>query len=150
MDRENVKISYHIADTKRERRPAQPSDVVSDYESFEEAYRNLEPPPDGDRAILANINDEWYRVSKDFDNSTVRYRLLNNILWGWHTLEETIAGVDINNIPAEKMIAMAAKVGYCNGSLAKKLRVTEEALHEYGFWEKFSEFFGCPMYEFKI
>lgn len=152
MDRENLKISYHIADTKGDRRHVRPSDVVSDYESFDEAYRNLEPPPAGHRAILANINGEWYVVSKDYDDDgvKVRYRPLDKEFWGWHTIEETLAGVDINNIPTEKMIAMAATVGFCDGNLAKWLGVKEETIWEYGFYEKFTEFFGYPMSDLEV
>ena len=150
MKTRNLKVSYHIADTMGARRNVTPDDVLSDYESFDEAFHDFKYNGDGDCAILANINGEWYRVSNRFADGVPRYKPLDKTLLGWHTLEETVAGVDISNVPFKNMLAMAAAISYCNGNLAKELGVEQETLNKYGFWEKFSEFFGYPMYEAKI
>lgn len=77
------------------------------------------------------------------------YRHLDRLLGDWHKLEDIIAGVDISNIPFKDMIAMAA-TAYCNGTLAKAIGVNQNALIGYGFYNKFTKYFGKPMYEFKI
>ena len=143
-----VDISYHTASTFGIRREVCPEDAKGNYSTYEEAKANYHDDVDGDSAILAKINGEWYRTSEY--NSDVRYRHMSRLLVNWHSLEEVIAGVQIKNVPFKDMLAMAALTSYCNGSLAKELGVNQEALRGYEFWEKFAEYFGKPMYEFKV
>lgn len=143
-------ITYHIASTFGERRHVEPGDAKGNYATYEQAKAEYCEDFDGDSAILAKINDRWFRVSEFYENE-VRYCPLDgNLLVGWHNLDEVLAGVRLNQIPFKDMLAMAALTSYCNGSLAKELGVNREALREYQFWERFAEYFGKPMYEFKV
>lgn len=146
--KQQVKISYYVADTKGQRRHVVPDDARGEYSSFEEAMKHYHYDGDGDTAILAYIQGEWYRAGKV--NGTVKYKHIDR-LWGdWHTLEEIIDGIDISKLPFHHMLAMAAATAYCNGTLATEIGVSQKALHEYGFYDKFTEYFGSPMYEFKV
>ena len=78
-ENKNLKISYHIADTMGDRRPVRSSDAYGNYKSFEEAQRDYKYDPDGDNAILANINGDWYRTAK-FTDGVVRYRSLARVV----------------------------------------------------------------------
>lgn len=148
-ENKNLKISYHIADTMGDRRPVRSSDAYGNYKSFEEAQRDYKYDQDGDNAILANINGDWYRTAK-FTDGVVRYRSLDRLVTDWHTLDETIRGVNIENIDFERLLAIAATIAYCDGSLAKELGISQVSLREYDFHEKFSQYFGYPMYEAAI
>ena len=132
-----------------DRRPVRSSDAYGNYKSFEEAQRDYKYDPDGDNAILANINGDWYRTAK-FTDGVVRYRSLDRLVTDWHTLDETIRGVNIENIDFERLLAIAATIAYCDGSLAKELGISQVSLREYDFHEKFSQYFGYPMYESAI
>lgn len=148
MPKQPVKISYHVANTQGCRRVVTPEDAHGEYDSFEEAMEHYCYDGDGDSAILANIQGEWYRVHEV--NGTVVYKHISRLLCGWHTLEEVMAGVNIGEIPFQDMIAMAAATAYCNGTLAQEMGVSQDALYKYNFYDKFTKHFGRPMYDFKV
>lgn len=132
----------------RYRGEAGPEDINGSYLSYDQARENLRWDDDSDNAILTLINDRYYRVSAL--EGELKYRPLDNFKMGWHTYEEILRGTQVKDISVNNMMALAASIAYCDGSLAKALEVPQEELYAYDFWDRFAEYFGKPMYEYHV
>lgn len=121
------------------------------YATYEEAARFLDPWVRYQKEdILRKIGDRWYSVAKNQDGQLIYWDIHSSLYVSWHTQEEIERGVDLNNIPFENLVAMAAATAYRNGTLADGLTVRQEDLYDYGFYDKFTEYFGKEIIEFGV
>lgn len=117
------------------------------YHTYEAAAQNLDPMMRClNEAIITRLNGRWYSVAKK-DGRLIYWDLHSDLFTSWRTREEIKRGVDLNSIPFQDLAAMAAKTAYLNGTLAEALAIKQDDLCDYGFYDKFTEFFGKPMHE---